>query len=565
MDIEIRHLRRGAGGAVNTQTERHSGPELSIGRASHHGLHLPDPRLLLNHAVIREKAGQPWFHTDAPDITRVAGETVSEIALTPGLVLALGPYEMTVLAPEPGLDLIVTMELVVPLDDAARVMRRTHDEAMDKSARWLAWISVFSIVSVLGLAFFWPLGIELSSERSTPGAATWERAQLTDRTAWDIRHIWTVGALSRSHGFMEQQCEACHTKAFTGVPEESCAVCHTDIAHHADPDDLTMPDIQDTACGACHREHDPAGTIVNGSQAFCADCHAGDALKQAGVTLDPARDFGLGHPSFKPRVAIDARELKFARLPLTRPGGVKQDTSFRFPHHVHLTKQANTQLGPDAERVLACGDCHVPEEDGPRMRPVDMEKHCRECHKLEFKSGTASRPLPHGDPYGVQLVVSDIIRQAEIEQTRLRLKYSPKPPDPKNLLADLEDRVAGKVENSLGVVFANTCGTCHTVRAGGTDDARKFHIDPVIIPDHWMVKARFDHRGHETIPCLQCHQAKTSTKAQDLLLPTLRTCQGCHGGEAATNKVRSTCIMCHRFHLPGHPSMAEQDLSAAPG
>lgn len=558
MEIEIRHLKRRGQGTVSTQNERHSVRRLSIGRASRHELHLPDPRLLLDHAHIREKEGAAWFFTDAPEITQVDGKTTAEIALVPGVVISLGPYELTVLPPEPGLDLIFSLELVVPLDDASDIMRRAHEQSMDRSSRVLAWLSIIAFVGVLGVVFVWPLSSELGPKLQGQGAGTWERAHPLDRPPRDIRHFWTVGALSQAHGFMEQQCEACHAKPFSRVPKESCATCHAETAHHVDPDDAPMAEIQDAACGACHREHDPKGEIVVKSQEFCTDCHATDKIKQAGFDLEKVTDFGLGHPQFKPRIVTDAKNLVFKRVPLATVGAVTEDTMFRFPHHVHLAKQSNTQLGPEAERALSCIDCHVPNQDGPRMRPLRMETHCRECHKLRFQAGQVSRELPHGQPLAVQLMVTDIIRKSEIEQTRLRLKYSTKPPDTQNLLSDLEARVVKKTADSLSVVFSNLCGTCHTVRPGADDDPQKFHIAPVILPNHWLTKARFDHRGHETIACTQCHQAKTSTKATDVLIPPRDTCRGCHGGENTIDKVRSTCVMCHGFHHEGNPAMAEK-------
>jgi hypothetical protein len=42
-----------------------------------------------------------------------------------------------------------------------------------------------------------------------------------------------------------------------------------------------------------------------------------------------------------------------------------------------------------------------------------------------------------------------------------------------------------------------------------------------------------------------------------VLLPGIDNCQTCHGGEGAANKVPSTCVDCHYFHIPGMPGMRD--------
>jgi len=68
-------------------------------------------------------------------------------------------------------------------------------------------------------------------------------------------------------------------------------------------------------------------------------------------------------------------------------------------------------------------------------------------------------------------------------------------------------------------------------------------------------KGRFDHSRHSAPGCVDCHAAPDSDKATDVLLPQIATCQACHGGETAAQRVPSTCVACHDFHLDFHQPM----------
>ncbi|MFQ5468586.1 MAG: cytochrome c3 family protein, partial [Kiloniellaceae bacterium] len=55
--------------------------------------------------------------------------------------------------------------------------------------------------------------------------------------------------------------------------------------------------------------------------------------------------------------------------------------------------------------------------------------------------------------------------------------------------------------------------------------------------------------------CVDCHAAPESKVSTDVLLPGIKSCQRCHGGEKAADKVPTTCIACHGFHRRGLPPM----------
>jgi cytochrome c553 len=104
-------------------------------------------------------------------------------------------------------------------------------------------------------------------------------------------------------------------------------------------------------------------------------------------------------------------------------------------------------------------------------------------------------------------------------------------------------------------VFAKSvCGTCHEVTRTG-DGPLDYSLAPVIVTDRWLPKGRFDHSRHSSSDCVDCHAAPDSDKATDVLLPQIATCQACHGGESAVDRVPSTCIACHDFHFDFHQPM----------
>ena len=79
-----------------------------------------------------------------------------------------------------------------------------------------------------------------------------------------------------------------------------------------------------------------------------------------------------------------------------------------------------------------------------------------------------------------------------------------------------------------------------------------------------MPKARFDHEKHRTNKCDDCHSVEKSNSSADIAIPAIETAATCHAGtEPVANKVESTCVACHGFHLPGHPPMGAH-VAASP-
>jgi predicted CXXCH cytochrome family protein len=99
------------------------------------------------------------------------------------------------------------------------------------------------------------------------------------------------------------------------------------------------------------------------------------------------------------------------------------------------------------------------------------------------------------------------------------------------------------------------CTNCHTVTRLDSGADIPWHVEPVHLAESYFVNAHFTHAAHETevTSCNGCHDAAGSESAQDLLIPGIENCRGCHGsGFASRNEpgqTPSTCVMCHSFHF----------------
>ena len=51
---------------------------------------------------------------------------------------------------------------------------------------------------------------------------------------------------------------------------------------------------------------------------------------------------------------------------------------------------------------LGCADCHQPGPDGAFLQPVKYDRHCAQCHTLQFQPSLPTLHIPHGDPEKVR-------------------------------------------------------------------------------------------------------------------------------------------------------------------
>jgi hypothetical protein len=366
----------------------------------------------------------------------------------------------------------------------------------------------------------------------------------------------------------------------------------------------------DGRCVDCHTEHEGAGPMQPTRQAFCTDCHAGlqGRLQQAGFpsSIGDTTDFGLKHPQFRPRILAGYRGgASFAerdaraggdplagwatqRVSLDRP--VKQPGGLKFTHAQHLSATNNVaqmwrRVSPGEGGAMDCADCHRTDNTGTRYLPVDMEKNCQACHSLGIQTvGGIVRQLPHGRP---DQVIADIrafygagggFRPAGPPVAQY-VRQRPGEANYERRVAQFQAGLSGlpgRADSLVRATFAprGVCGECHTVSFNGPNNVE---IAPVAQPTRYLHKGWFDHSAHvnlavrdgqggsRTYGCVDCHAANRSNDANDLLLPALANCQGCHTGESGATNAKlirtgtpSGCAMCHDYHADGGAPWVDQ-------
>lgn len=403
-------------------------------------------------------------------------------------------------------------------------------------------------------------------------------------------NAWITGKLSKAHQIpdLNQNCQACHVKAFEVVQDDSCISCHSDTNHHFDRSVHDVAKLDNARCASCHIEHDEPSNIVQHNDKLCVACHedmsANGAVDTQLVDVD---SFGkeqvsggdVPHPSFKvsmlePQGKADAMTWSIRRVSLAdKP---LEKSNLIFPHDVHLNPQGID--APSGTEVLACNDCHVTDDAGKLMQPVTMENNCRSCHTLVFDPDAPNREVPHGDPDTVLLTLEEYYSR---EFLRDSLGRTPSPQEVRDfILRRPGGTVARRQEQALNLaspwgkansvaqeIFEKTtCKTCHEISIDDSDKyLSKWRVDPIRLTKQWMPKSEFDHYRHRTSDCSLCHAASTSEQSSDVLMPNLDNCETCHtGARTHENKSPSSCVTCHQFHMPEQQDWSTRlDLGAA--
>ncbi|MEO0369483.1 MAG: cytochrome c3 family protein [Pseudomonadota bacterium] len=389
---------------------------------------------------------------------------------------------------------------------------------------------------------------------------------------------WSSGHLSVAHQIPElnQNCGACHVNSFERVQDESCLSCHADTNHHFDTLKHDASVLDGARCASCHLEHEEPANIIREDDKLCVDCHramSADGLVE--TELVDVDSFGAEqrsggkqapHPAFKVSMLVPEGKADRMTWSLRRTALANnpvEQSNLVFPHDVHVDPAG--LKGPDGLTVLACSDCHVTDDAGKLMLPINMENHCSSCHSLTFDPQAPDRELPHADPDTVMLALEEFYarqflrqrfgRDPSAQELREFVLRRPGQSSPASSRADQLDLDSpwGKATNTAQEVFEKTtCKICHEVSIDDSGDyLSKWRVDPIKITAHWMPKSDFDHFSHRTFNCALCHDANSSSVSSDVLMPDLPVCEACHTGERThENKLPSSCVSCHQFHLP---------------
>jgi predicted CXXCH cytochrome family protein len=531
------------------------GELLRLGRGTQCEIHLPDPRVALFHAAIFKQVDGIYVH--APEAALSVNKRAErEARLTPGTQVDLGPYELTVEPPPAGCDLALAIELVRPMpDDLAeiRAKSRTTLETTALSKRTPAW----TLAIVVALIF---LALPVFNAILPPlRTATSELPVTPDQS-------WNPGPLSAGHQAFGRNCGSCHETPFVRVRDRVCIECHRKTPGHVQSVAMQQRLFGDTRCASCHADHKGPIGLVRHDPELCVACHGALKRQDRDTALRDVTDFAADHPGFKLTLWKGPTPDAVVRVEQSNKAALVERSNLKFPHDAHLKPNLRA---PNGRKTLDCGSCHVPDTSGRGFQPIVMKTACLECHRLEFEPAVTTRQVPHGSIDDVMLTMQefyanialnnipvDVVDIGEIRRGLPRFASGIITDEQRQRALAWAKAKAQKVSEDL--IEVRVCIVCHqvtrTVMQGEADAPIAWNVAPVHVANTWMPGARFDHDKHRTNKCADCHPVAKSRVSADVSIPDINKCRECHAGNvAAPNKVVSTCVSCHDFHLPGHP------------
>ena len=298
---------------------------------------------------------------------------------------------------------------------------------------------------------------------------------------------------------------------------------------------------------------------------LCVSCHRDLRTKAPRAQALDASDFATAHPEFRLSLPSESgvRRVRMGE------GALAEASNLTFPHDVHLDPRGVSS--PLQGRMkLECRSCHAPDAAGVGFEPISMAKHCQECHALQFEPAVTTRQVPHGKPADALVMIEEFYANLALQgrpdsfqkafgvpgEGLLRRVGEPSREQRENALK-LAQRKAKQVGEEMFEV--RVCKTCHVITRSITPsqartEAAHLRIEPVRATTAWMPHARFSHKAHPHVKCVECHQVATSKKATDVAMPAIGRCRECHGGSKPVEaRVTSNCLLCHGFHDPRHP------------
>ncbi len=380
---------------------------------------------------------------------------------------------------------------------------------------------------------------------------------------------WSSGPISNNHKMIEQDCSACHEKAFHAVPDSKCMSCHVMTDHSPTlPRLISANEDLDISCATCHTEHNGNHHLVDQASALCSSCHGDITNINPETKLENIDSFD-SHPQFKASIRKDSEGKEFARISLEDRESLTDPTPIKLNHKVHLEKGIR---GPEGEVDLNCSDCHRLGKDRKVIEPISFERDCKSCHPLSFDDRLPNKEVPHGDP---NLVYSYLY--AEYAKLALGGGSSPKEDEEFNVrrkpgftveretskvVTFTKSNISKESRSAEEQLFTKTaCQLCHVsvevsienkdVNFDGTQS--RFKLLTPEIPSKWFPASTFSHGAHDEVQCESCHNLAThsvaeSTSTKDLFLPGIETCQECHSATASSGFIKSNCVMCHSYH-----------------
>jgi predicted CXXCH cytochrome family protein len=570
MEVQVTVLSR-RGSAIMRRTRTVSSHRVCFGRGTGNEIPLSDIRVDLTAAALFPVGGGIRIESLGPSPVRVNGTNATAAAVKPGDEILIGPYQIRLSEPPPGIDATLTIELVQPLSDSLRLTSSSRiglERAISK--RRIAWIG-----ALLVMVIFFAAPILIYASKTVPA---WRKAGSDFNPTTLIALLWKPGELSNSHRFFAANCKTCHATPFLRVTDDACLACHEKIgAHTASGANLgVMQQVLDARrCTDCHLEHRGTRGLIVSDMRLCLDCHRTLAEAASAADVSNVTGFPKGHPQFRATVVADAAKPSFQRVDVADKAAAIDRPGIKFSHAAHLVSGGFPALGI---KQMGCADCHVAEPSGQGFQPITYKQQCARCHALDFDRQDLPWPnarVPHGDDAGVAAAVWNFyagkvlqggISEPPAPEVSQRVPGPPTRAIAETPGADPQAWVASKTEAVLQTVVFDEkrgCGYCHfgTGPQGAFEIAKAITsgagqprvptariVAPVILQSRFLPFAWFDHSKHVAVGCEECHAAAKAEAVGALLIPPIETCVGCHGGERAALRAQSTCTSCHGFH-----------------
>ena len=565
MDIQVTYLSVNRRGKPQRDARRFAGPSLQVGRGTQCQIHLPDPRVALQHARITVSEAGATIDAE-PGRLVVNGRAVDGVRLNAGDRVEVGPYVLEVEAAPAGVALALTVKLVQALDAAGGRAFRLRLPRVSK--RRLSYLAFFA---TLLLCLLMPLGPDLLGYAAveSAGEPANDRQGIVRALAAHFTQAWNPGPVSRSHQPFGADCRACHALPFVQVRDQSCMSCHKSVREHVPAAELDGPrggEFREMRCADCHRDHKGL-QMAPRSQDECAACHRDVKAWATAAQSERVSDFRRDHPQFRLSMRDGDRPEVIRRLRQGTPEtqGLIERSNLKFNHKLHLDPQGVRD--PEGKRdsggmfdargrrtVLRCADCHQPDEGGRLMAPVNMEQHCQRCHSLAFEPKVTQRQVVHADAaqmttmlreFYARLVLGDVPPgvQPPADLPRMRPGAVSGYQERQQALRLAEQ----KADQVLRELFETrkVCSTCHSV----SRTAAGWQVAPVQFTRIWMPQAEFTHAKHATERCVRCHEIEGSKDARTVAMPEIAVCRECHvGAVPVSGRVTSDCNSCHKFH-----------------